>query len=172
MNEDGISRRGFIRPARREPVLPIRRRPPGALPEETFLARCTACGDCIKACPHNAIHVLAEWVKPGTGTPVMVPDSRACHMCEGFPCAAACGEGALAQPQGPWFLGTVSIDIFKCLPFRGPECGACAGLCPSGADALRLRRGRPEIDPERCVGCGLCIEACPVKPSAIKLDPL
>ena len=98
MNEDGVSRRGFIRPARREPALPIRRRPPGALPEETFLARCTACGDCIKACPHNAIHVLAEWVKPGTGTPVMVPDSRACHMCEGFPCAAACGEGALAQP--------------------------------------------------------------------------
>ncbi len=172
MSDDGLSRRGFLRRSRPEPALPLRRRPPGALPEAAFLARCTGCGDCVKACPHNAVHVLAEWVRPGAQTPVMVPDSRACHMCEGFPCAAACPEKALIVPGEPWILGTVSVDTEACLPFRGPECGACAGLCPEGVEALTLLRGRPSVDAASCVGCGLCIEACPVRPAALKLDPL
>ena len=172
MADERVSRRGFLRTPRREPELPARRRPPGAVSEALFLARCTACGDCVKACPKNAIHVLADWVEPGAGTPVMVPESRPCHMCEGFPCAVACPEGALAKPEGAWTLGVVIIDESTCLPFRGPECGACAGLCPADADALTLRRGRPEINFDRCLGCGLCIEACPVRPSAIEMVPL
>jgi len=24
-----------------------------------------------------------------------------------------------------------------------------------------LAKGKPDIDPERCKGCGLCVEACP-----------
>lgn len=170
-----VSRRGFLRRVAR-PRLPTRRRPPGALRDEhEFLARCTACGDCVVACPKNAVHTLAAHVRPGAGTPVMVPDARACHMCEGFPCAGACTTGALHVPEAPtWKLGTVAIDPTRCLPYLGPECGACAGLCPPGAeDALTLvARTRPKIDPARCVGCGLCIEACPTRPAALTLAPV
>ncbi|MCA9716137.1 MAG: 4Fe-4S dicluster domain-containing protein [Myxococcales bacterium] len=121
----------------------------------------------------NAVHTLAEWVRPGAGTPVLVPESRACTMCEGFPCAAACPEPVLNVPEGPtWRLGVAKIVESRCLPFRGPECGACAGLCPSEVNALTMRRARPQIDPAECIGCGLCIQACPVKPSAIELEPL
>lgn len=152
---------------------PVRRRPPGAVREEHFLQLCIACGDCAEACPHDAVHTLADWVEHGARTPVMQPDSRPCHMCAGFPCAAACQEGALRVPSSAtWAMGTVAIAEDRCLPFLGPECGACAGTCPHGLDALRLERGRPSVDPVECVGCGLCIDACPVDPPAIVLMPL
>lgn len=174
---DGISRRDFLRrrpradspPPKR--VLPKRVRPPGAVAEADFLARCTACMECVTACPTNAIHTLAEHVQPGPGTPVMVLDARPCAMCEGFPCVAACPEQALLMPPTPAVrLALVDIDATRCLPYRGPECGACVGLCPAGAEGgLVLMRGRPVVDREICVGCGLCIAACVVSPAAISL---
>ena len=30
-------------------------RPPGAVPEEEFLAKCTKCGLCVEACPYKAL---------------------------------------------------------------------------------------------------------------------
>ncbi|MCA9772736.1 MAG: 4Fe-4S binding protein, partial [Myxococcales bacterium] len=53
-----------------------------------------------------------------------------------------------------------------------PECGACAGLCPTETPALRLTRGRPVVDDDACVGCGLCIEACPTSPKALIFEEL
>ena len=103
----------------------------------------------------------------------MAPDKRACHLCEGFPCVAACETGALEMPPTPlWKLGTVRLVRERCLPFMGPECGACAGLCPPAAPALRLALTRPQIDQDTCVGCGRCIEACPTLPKAIELVEL
>lgn len=153
--------------------LPARRRPPGAIAEAAFLAACTRCMACVEACPHRAIYTLAPSVKLGAGTPVMVPDERPCHQCEGFPCAQSCEPRALRPPTGAaWRLGRVEVDPSACLPFRGPECGACAGLCPTPTPALRLRLGRPVIDADLCVGCGLCMPACPTRPVALRLAPL
>jgi ferredoxin len=59
------------------------------------------------------------------------------------------------------------IDKARCIAFSGPECGACAGLCPEDVDALRLRADKPILDADACTGCGACIEACVVMPSAI-----
>ena len=190
MADSPTSRRGWLRSiipaaaeaarelkagAQPEPPPPLRRRPPGAVDERRFLAGCTACKDCVTACPENAIFTLATDVTPGPGTPVMRPSERPCTMCDGtYPCVTACPEGVLEMPQAAvWRLGGVRIDTTRCLPFRGPECGACAKLCPDGATgALTLRLGRPVIDLELCVGCGLCIDACITTPSSIELLPL
>ncbi len=49
----------------------------------------------------------------------------------------------------------VALDSDRCIAHRGPECGACAGLCPTGAEsALRMVRARPELDATLCTGCG------------------
>jgi ferredoxin-type protein NapG len=154
--------------------LPTYRRPPGALPSEAgFLAACEKCWKCVEACPENAIFTVADGANVAARTPVMQPDQRACHMCDGFPCAAACPTEALTVPTtSAVTLGKVRISEDRCFVFKGPECGACAGLCPDGVDALRLVIGRPTIDDEACVGCGICIHACPVRPSAVELLPL
>jgi ferredoxin len=152
---------------------PPKRRPPGAEPEAAFLADCTRCGACAEACPHDAIHHFGSDTEALAGTPVMVPESRACHQCEAFPCAAACPEPALAVPSTTtWKLGEARIVEERCIAWNGPECGACISACPADAPALRLENWRPVLDPVLCVGCGLCIERCPTLPKAIVLDPL
>jgi ferredoxin-type protein NapG len=106
----------------------------------------------------------------------MVPDDRPCAMCEGFPCVQACPEGALMPPPPDvrvWKLGVIELDASRCLPFRGPECGACRETCPEGAEgALRFERNRPVIDETLCVGCGQCVDACIVAPKALSLRSL
>jgi ferredoxin-type protein NapG len=149
------------------------RRPPGAVPEPSFMSLCTKCDKCAEACPHYAIYTCAEETGNYAGTPVMRPHERPCHMCEGFPCAAACPEGALVMPKhNAWRLGLARIDESKCITFSGPECGACVGVCPDGVRAIELVRWRPKMNAETCIGCGICIEACPVIPAAIVLEPL
>ena len=147
-------------------TLPKHLRPPGAVDEASFLALCTACNDCVLACPPRAIFTLNEGL--GAKTPVMAPDERACLMCDGWPCATACTTGALRVPTTPTVrFGTVSISRDHCFTFRGPECGACGGLCPGNLRAITFSRARPSVDEEACVGCGRCIDACPTSPKAI-----
>ncbi|MEC9487898.1 MAG: RnfABCDGE type electron transport complex subunit B [Halanaerobium sp.] len=38
--------------------------------------------------------------------------------------------------------------------------GDCAAVCPFAAIIIN-DNGLPEIDPEKCTGCGKCVEACP-----------
>ena len=56
-------------------------------------------------------------------------------------------------------------DDAKCF-----QCGACTGICPSGA--LYISRPLMEVhfDADRCTGCNLCVPICPVRAMAICLD--
>ena len=76
------------------------------------------------------------------------------------------GDGT---PPGPAKFALVRIDTNTCLPYSGPECGACADSCPVPG-ALEWEGGlRPVINEEICTGCALCREACIVDSKAIKI---
>lgn len=149
-------------------------RPPFAAGELEFLLACTRCGACIEACPHGVIFALAPRLGAQVmNTPALDLTRRGCHLCADWPCVAACEPGALAPPEAPETgerplprLATVRVNPDACLPYGGPECGACRDSCPVPG-AMRWERERPAIDPRACVGCALCRQACIVEPKAI-----
>ena len=153
-------------------------RPPFAAAELDFLLACTRCDKCIEACPHDVLFkLLARWGIKAAGTPAMDLRTRGCHMCQDWPCVAACEPEALKLPDGDGEtppeaakLARVTINTKTCLPYLGPECGACAHACPIPG-ALEWEDGlRPVINQDVCTGCALCREACIVEPEAVDVS--
>ena len=172
-------------------------RPPYAIDELEFLLACTRCDKCVKACPHEIIFPLSTklGVKVGS-TPALDLLNKACYLCEDWPCVTACETGALAFPQinsdmeqnndsvltdakeqvlkhnerSLPVISRVSIDQDLCLPYSGPECGACR-VCPVDG-AMVWNMEKPDINQALCVGCGLCREACVVNPKAVKIESI
>ncbi len=112
---------------------------------------CTACGDCITACPAQIL-ILEQ------GLPRMDFHLGACSFCGA--CAKACVHGALYfdEHKAPWTLRAAISST--CL---GSLCRSCEEACT--AEALRLpsvAAQRPEILTEQCNGCGACAAICPV----------
>ncbi|MEE9218212.1 MAG: 4Fe-4S binding protein [Acidobacteriota bacterium] len=162
-------------------------RPPGALAEEEFLARCLRCGACGNACPTSAIQPsLGETGIEGLWTPVVVPRRGWCEPTCTL-CGQVCPSGAIREltpeekgwtrPEGYGVrIGTAFLDHGRCLPWgMATPCIVCQEVCPttpkaiwlqeavvSGQDGEAVRLQRPMVDPNRCVGCGLCEAKCPV----------
>ncbi len=130
-------------------------RPPGAVEEALFLERCTRCGDCVKACPHNSITLSRR-----DGTPEIYPDQVPCYLCEDFPCVASCGTDALL-PLGARedvAMGLARVSHRLCTAGQG--CHACVSQCPTNALSLDFASFRLTVEEGRCVGCGLCEGTC------------
>lgn len=151
-------------------------RPPFALDELEFLLTCTRCDACIEACPHDVLFPLpARLGTEVTRTPAMDLLNKGCHLCEDWPCVHACEPRALRLTDSEQSvlptLARVRIDTSRCLPYLGPECGACAASCPVEG-ALVWDGERPRIDEDCCTGCALCHEACITHPKAIGVQSL
>lgn len=129
-------------------------RPPGAVPEALFLERCTQCGDCIDACPYDSIRAVAG------GTPVLFPDEEPCHLCEDFPCIAACEPEALMPVASREEVNMGLAVVSHRLCTAGQGCHACVSSCPTQALAMDFGAFRLQVEAERCVGCGLCEQVC------------
>ncbi len=50
------------------------------------------------------------------------------------------------------------------------QCGACTGICPVGALAIKRPEMEVIFDPEKCTGCSLCVPICPVR--AMEVSPV
>jgi len=154
-------------------------RPPFAINEIEFILACTRCNACIEACPHQTIFPLAARLGASVvNTPALDLLNKGCHLCDDWPCVNACEVNALILPETesstditPPVIALASVDTATCLPFSGPECGACVPLCPIEG-ALKLVREKPVIDSDKCVGCSLCREACILEPKAITISSI
>jgi ferredoxin-type protein NapG len=149
-------------------------RPPFALPEEQFLDTCTGCGECVRQCPTQAIFMIPEQVHSRvTGTAALDVIEHACLLCVDYPCVQSCEPKALLRSETafPEKLSNAQIDETRCLPYQGPECGACADSCPVPG-ALLWQGSRPYIDAEKCLGCGACRAVCIAYPNAITMSLL
>jgi MauM/NapG family ferredoxin protein len=156
-------------------------RPPGALPEPAFLDRCLRCGQCMKACPTNALQ--PAWFAAGVEgmfSPVLVarlgPCEPSCRVC-----GLVCPTGAIAplplEQKQQAKIGTAVINVSTCLAWaEGRSCVVCQEVCPYGAIAFTraadAKAPLPAVEAARCFGCGYCEHHCPVRVPAVTVLPL
>lgn len=48
------------------------------------------------------------------------------------------------------------------------HCGACIGVCPTGALAVNKSTMVVDFDPSKCIACELCVKACPPRAMLVK----
>ena len=130
-------------------------RPPGAVQEDLFLERCTKCGDCIDACPHDAIETLLVQETPG-----IYPGETPCQLCEDFPCIHACETEALIPVNNQSDVRMGLAKVFRNVCTAGNGCNACVSKCPTQAIAMDFGSFLVAVDEGLCVGCGICQYIC------------
>ena len=145
-------------------------RPPGAVDEATFLKECTRCGDCIKACPFDAIQLAPDRFREAAGTPMIDPAKQPCMMCEDLPCAQACEPDVLSLAASRT-MGTAKLKPQTCLAHQGQTCTACVERCPVEG-AMELVAQKPQIHEDVCTGCGVCFHVCPAPQNPILILPV
>jgi polyferredoxin len=168
-----------ISPARKRPDLKLIR-PPGATPEETFVAKCVKCGECMKACPTNALQPsLFEGGPEGLWTPMLVPKIGYCEYYCSL-CTQVCPTGAIRklkiEEKTTVKIGSAWIKKDRCIPYAlGRPCIVCEEHCPTSPKAIKFvmvetklpdgsvaTQKAPVIDNSLCIGCGICENKCPV----------
>ena len=140
-------------------------RPPGALPEAQFLARCLHCGQCAQTCPFDCIKLRTGWnfFTGGAGTPQIYPDAAPCVLC--LHCTTVCPSGAIEPVTlEEAKMGQSRLDRQVCFTWtRTLLCRTCFERCPKKGRAIVLTDGiYPNITNE-CAGCGTCEHVCPAK---------
>lgn len=162
-------------------------RPPGAGPEDEFLAACIRCGSCSRICPTGVIHSsIVEAGLEGFWTPRLVPRTGYCvYSCT--LCGQVCPSGAIrklgieekmgSDKMRPVKLGTAAVERRRCIAWgKNMTCLACEEVCPVSPKAIKVDEatvrspggeqmtiGRPVVDSRRCIGCGHCEYVCPVE---------
>jgi MauM/NapG family ferredoxin protein len=154
-------------------------RPPGATAGEAFLDKCIRCGECMKACPTNAIQpAFLESGLRGMWSPLLKLRVGYCEYHCNL-CGQVCPTGAIGklpiQQKDKTKLGLAVVDRNRCLPWSyGQSCQICYDQCPLPTKAIAMvasevKRGdktltlkQPQIDSKLCIGCGICENKCPV----------
>ncbi len=117
---------------------------------------CLGYGNCVKACPFDAIHIVNGIAKV---------DKEKCKACS--KCVAACpkqlielipydSKAAVAcssRDKGPVTMKACQMGCIGC--------SLCVKVCPSGA--VTVTDFHAQIDQSKCTGCGACKEKCPKK---------
>lgn len=161
-------------------------RPPSTT-EARLAERCVRCGACYAACPTGALRPSTDLLsQAGLWTPML--DERPAHCSLNCNlCARVCPTDALHTPTEDEALllglGAVAkVDRTTCAAWsRGHACLKCARVCPivgtigSERVVVQTRFGpktvdAPVIREETCIACGLCSQACPEMPPAIRLS--
>ena len=144
-------------------------RPPGALPEATFLQTCERSGDCIESCPAEALRAFQSSNPNVAGTPYISPNSQPCVVCDSLACMQVCPSGALQKLSVNQIqIGLAEVSYDTCLRTEGIECSYCVDNCPIGDTAIRIdSEDRIEVRPRGCVGCGVCQHECPTVPKSV-----
>lgn len=152
-------------------------RPPGALDESEFSARCIKCGQCGEICPNRCIKYFdGENGLASIDTPYIIPREKACILC--MKCGDVCPTGAITpikRELEPILagvrMGRAVVDEALCLSFQGKTCGVCYRACPLPDIAISVGMLEQPHVSDQCIGCGICERSCIQLPQAIRIYP-
>ena len=126
----------------------------------TFVGKAASAEEAAEEAPESGKR-LRRWS--------MVIDLRKCDGCqsEGTPpqCTAACVEGHFAPEPMEW-IQVFEFELngggtqFVPTPCQACQNPPCVNVCPVGA-TWSTPEGVVLIDQERCIGCRMCMAACP-----------
>ena len=120
---------------------------------------CLGCGDCVKACRFDAIHM-----DPETGLPVV--DFDKCTACGA--CAKACPRHVIElrnknKMDRRVYVSCVNKDkgpvAKKACAMACIGCGKCVKACQF--EAITLENNLAYIDFDKCRLCRKCVDECP-----------
>ena len=140
--------------------------------------RCTACGMCMKICPTGGLQpTWGEAGLEGLWTPHLVPRigycQYSCNLC-GQVCPTEAIRSLPLEEKQATKIGLAAFDTTRCIPYAyGRFCGVCEEHCPIPDKAIyyveveRIDRDgnrstlkQPRVDPDKCIGCGICEFVC------------
>lgn len=170
----GMSSLGFTK-AFQSPQKVIR--PPGVVNEVKFQNECVRCGNCMKVCITNGLQpVMFESGAQGVWTPKLVPEIGYCEYSCNL-CSQVCPTGAIPtyslEKKQQLKLGVAVINRSHCFAWEhNTNCLVCEEHCPIPDKAIKVREEivngekilRPIVDPNLCIGCGICQNKCPARP--------
>ena len=117
---------------------------------------CLGYGNCVKACPFDAIHIVNGIAKV---------DKEQCKACG--KCVAACPKNLIEIiPYDAKIAVTCSSKDKGPVTMKACQtgcigCSLCVKVCPS--EAITVTDFHAHIDQSKCTGCGACKEKCPKK---------
>jgi ferredoxin len=138
----------------------------------------------MKVCPTSALQpaYLISGVE-GMFSPHLVPRTGQCEFNCTL-CGEVCPTGAIPKltidAKHKAVMGKARFDHALCLPWaKNEECICCEEHCPVGEKAIKfdivkvkgtdgeeIELQRPYVIAEKCVGCGICENKCPVEGAA------
>ncbi len=115
---------------------------------------CIGLGDCVNACNYDALSIRNG---------VAMVESKNCVACG--QCVTTCPKHLLSlipvKKQAVVLCSSCDkgADVIKACKAGCIGCMRCEKTCTH--DAIHVKNFLARVDPEKCVGCGDCVSACP-----------
>lgn len=169
-----MDRRGFLKALPFIPAATVEEiKEPSIIEDETYIrppyisddsdfSICNECkGHCVTACEEKILFRAKD------GTPYVRFTTNGCTFCK--KCAEVCEYSVLSTENEEKIHADFRINIAKCMAWNGTMCFSCKEPCIDNAIKFE-GLFKPQIIPNKCTGCGFCINVCPS--GAIEVFPM
>ena len=116
---------------------------------------CLGCGDCVKVCRYGALYINKKGVAE--------VNREKCTGCGA--CTYVCPNNLIVRIPVKQSVNVVCDNfddkekvLDKC-KVGCTMCGKCVQVCP--VKAISIKKGKPVINPNKCINCNKCIGVCP-----------